>query len=415
LALSSFISQSALPWPSLSEVQDRLREQYDLSELLSGSLDGRGWSPIRVALAGPDDRELAADAGAVRRWSDQWQRLQRRSGAFRLEYAETPRDLRELADLDDDVTAERIPQLVPVAMWVDRHEDLCALLGVTDEYARFESLRRQAAREAPRLEPWMRANPLVVLTHSEDWPAIARAVSWMAEHAGEGRYLRQVDAPGVDAGFIERHRGVVADALDALLPAQRVDRNSARSDLAGRYGFRVRPNYVRFRLLAGQLPIGLTEMVVRADEFANIVPAVVSTVFVVEDEFSYLGMPAVPDAIAIEGGAAALVALTRQTWSRSPRVVYWGDIATSSFAALDRLRLSVPNIDSMLMDRETLLAYRAHWQFEEQPVRAALERLRPDEAALYTDLVDDVFGRAIRLNQDRIDVADVSEAIADLS
>ncbi len=76
-------------------------------------------------------------------------------------------------------------------------------------------------------------------------------------------YLRQVDAPGVDTKFIERHKGVLAELLDAELGPSRV--TAGASDFAGRYGFLRRPGYVRFRL-AGRFR-GFSELSIRADEF----------------------------------------------------------------------------------------------------------------------------------------------------
>jgi hypothetical protein len=38
--------------------------------------------------------------------------------------------------------------------------------------------------------------------------------------------LRQLDIPGVDTKFIEAHRGLLAELLDAVLPEQAVDREA---------------------------------------------------------------------------------------------------------------------------------------------------------------------------------------------
>ncbi len=75
----------------------------------------------------------------------------------------------------------------------------------------------------------------------------------------------------------------------------------------------------------------------------------------------------------------------------------------SRFAILDRLRAWLPQTQSVLMDRETLLAHRERWVVEERPARSALTRLSADEAELYGDLVSDVLGVKVRLEQERID------------
>ncbi len=57
------------------------------------------------------------------------------------------------------------------------------------------------------------------------------------------------------------------------------------------------------------------------------------------------------------------------------------------------------------MDRPTLLAHRDRWITEETPTAARLDRLHAAEAALYGDLVTDVHGDRVRLEQERVDWA----------
>ena len=58
-------------------------------------------------------------------------------------------------------------------------------------------------------------------------------------------YVRQVDVPGVDTKFIEKHKRVLTELLDLQLDPARID--VAASDFEGRYGFRRKPDYVRLR------------------------------------------------------------------------------------------------------------------------------------------------------------------------
>ncbi|MGH3620699.1 MAG: Wadjet anti-phage system protein JetD domain-containing protein, partial [Sciscionella sp.] len=66
---------------------------------------------------------------------------------------------------------------------------------------------------------------------------------------------------------------------------------------------------------------------------------------------------------------------------------------------------------SILMDRATLLAHEDHWVTEPNPVNAPLELLRPDEADLYRDLVENAFGQAVRLEQERVRFSVVERAL----
>jgi len=75
---------------------------------------------------------------------------------------------------------------------------------------------------------------------------------------------------------------------------------------------------------------------------------------------------------------------------------------THGFAILDRLRAWLPGTRSVLMNRETLLAHRERWVVEERRARSVLTRLSADQAQLYGDLVSDVLGGKVRLEQERI-------------
>ena len=65
------------------------------------------------------------------------------------------------------------------------------------------------------------------------------------------------------------------------------------------------------------------------------------------------------------------------------------------------------------MDRATLLAHEAHWDREPSPVNADLQHLTADEAALYRDLVEDLFGPAVRLEQERVRYACIEAAVSE--
>lgn len=65
------------------------------------------------------------------------------------------------------------------------------------------------------------------------------------------------------------------------------------------------------------------------------------------------------------------------------------------------------------MDRETLLAHRDRWVSEERPTKSSLPRLRLAERGVYSDLVSDVFGERVRLEQERVDWVWATARLAD--
>jgi hypothetical protein len=179
----------------------------------------------------------------------------------------------------------------------------------------------------------MTSHPMRVLELQTCWAALVDTVSWIDTHQQPDMYLRQVDVPGVDTKFIEQHRGVLANLLDVQLGVERIDLDTPRSDFTGRYGFRKKPAYVRFRLLSGdgdgaRLGSGrcrFTELSVRAGELAAAPPGI-TTVYVVENETTYLAFPAVDGAMVILGGGYAVSTLAPLVWLAGADLVYWGDI-----------------------------------------------------------------------------------------
>ena len=66
------------------------------------------------------------------------------------------------------------------------------------------------------------------------------------------------------------------------------------------------------------------------------------------------------------------------------------------------------------MDRATLLAHRAHWGEERDPVRHALSRLTAEEASVYDDLRFDRLQPKLRLEQERVGYGRVLAGLAGL-
>lgn len=77
---------------------------------------------------------------------------------------------------------------------------------------------------------------------------------------------------------------------------------------------------------------------------------------------------------------------------------------------MGRLRGHLPHIKSILMDRRTLLSHRDHWSNESSPTRRALPHLTDAEQSLYQDLIHDVYGMGVRLEQERVRFSWVHDA-----
>ncbi|MDT3442724.1 MULTISPECIES: Wadjet anti-phage system protein JetD domain-containing protein [unclassified Pseudofrankia] len=452
---------NATGWTTLADVRARLRRRWENGQYLAAWAKGEPFEPVEVPLRGPAVSELADRFDEARTWSREWLTAAERSTDFRL-------PTRTVGGRS--IGTNRIPaRFVVDGGW----DALWRLLQVTAEVQRFVRLRAITAAEGhvtarlpaatgtepreadpPELDDvtrpgsldatpprfrgtaasgpgpgpadgsvtvatlvgWVNTHPVRVLQHSpEQWARILATTRWLVRERGQGRYLRQVPVPDVDTKFIEAHRALLAELLDLLLPDAAVDQAVSRSQFARRYGFRSPPAYARFRSLdpaANRLP-GVGELSVRVEDLGAAAPDV-GTVFVLENEITYLAFPDVPDAAAVFGGGYGLTGLAAHPWFAGRRVLYWGDLDTHGFAILDRLRAEIPDAESFLMDRATLLAHPDQWVREPSQHRTQLPRLTPEEAALHQDLVSHAYGDAIRLEQERISFPHVEATLTRL-
>jgi len=394
-------------WTLPEDVLRQLRRRWQTGAFLAAFASGQPWAPLGIPVRGPSPREAAEHFGEVQAWADRWERTDR--ALMRVEHKKIGGRLIG-------------SNAIPCRVWVDSYDQLWGLLGVREDVYAFTGMINATGETCPRLVPWLISHPMRALELAAHWPEIMGTVRWIDERQQPGMYVRQVDVPGVDTKFIERHRGVLAGLLDLQLDSERIDADLPQSDFAGRYRFRRKPESVRFRLLwsdgkagedsrrPGTWCGGFSELSLRTEEFSAAPPGI-TRVYVVENEITYLAFPAVEGAMVIFGRGYAVPALEPLAWLADTELCYWGDIDTHGLAILNRLRQRFPRSRSMLMDHATLLAHRSHWVTEPTPTVAPLDRLDSDETRLYQDLLGDAFGSAVRLEQERIRFSALEQAL----
>ena len=377
-------------WTRPADVRAAVRKKWDSGVLLARFAAGQDWEPLIIAIRGPSARQMGDRLAEVCQWAAEWSEAAR--GPLRVECKQVGG--RQFGT-----------NTIPCRACLDGYDEAWALLKTGPDVRRLTGLI-DAAR-GTRLVPWLAGHPMRALRLADAWDKLLATVRWIEERQVPGMYLRQVDVPGVDTKFIERHKGVLAELLDAQLHSARVE--AAAPDFAVRYGFLRRPGYVRFRV-GGDFR-GFSEMSVRTTELTA-APDGIARAYVIENEITYLAFPVPAAAMAILGGGYAVPVLEPLGWLAGLDVVYWGDIDTHGFAILNRLRRHLQHARSMLMDRATLLGHREHWTTEPSPTAVALDRLDRAESALYADLIVNAYAPSVRLEQERISFSAVEKAVA---
>ncbi|MDX2308761.1 MAG: DUF2220 family protein [Hyphomicrobium sp.] len=389
-------------WTTPADVRAQVQKLWDNGRLLCdavGALDGshelethRLGFPLTFRLRGPTPRELATRHDEVRAWIRELEAGSRVAVGFGY-------------DIVWSETSNRVVgrNRIPSSIIVPTRTDALALIGQTETAGHFAALAKSTIDRFPELGSWLQQRPLKVLEHEGAWERILAVLDWLRDNPRSGRYVREIDVPGVDTKFIEVRKPLLAELLDLVLPAAAIDSSrSGSADFEARYGLAAKPALLRIRVLDPNLAIhGLTDLTVRIEELARLDLAV-ERVLIVENEITGLALPNMTRTAVTFGLGYAVGRLRELEWLRDRETLYWGDIDTNGFAMLDRMRAILPDVRSLLMDRDTLIRHQAHWSAELTPYVSALDRLTPMEASLYDDLRFDRLGRAIRLEQERI-------------
>jgi len=376
----------AAPWTTPAAVRESASKK--VAGWLSGYVAGAEFDPVRFPIRGPAASELGDRYDEARRWAADWDRAAR--GPLRVEYKKVGG--RSFGTND-----------IPAAAWLDTYDHAWEATGSRAQARVLAAMRERTRVAQPALLPWLARRPLKALDLEPGWDRLLAVIGWILARNAAGLYLRQVDVPGVDTKFIGRHRGVLTELLDLVLPPERV--NMSGDGFEERYGFLSKPGYVRFRCSA---PVaGFTELSVRADELAAPPPGT-RRAFIIENEITYLAFPLPPESIVIYGSGYAAGKFGPLAWLAGLDLVYWGDIDTHGLAILSRVRHRFPHARSILMDEATLLTHRSQWVTEPDPTSAALTHLTATEQSLYQSLLTDKFGERLRLEQEFISFAAVA-------
>ena len=389
------------PWTEPADILATLRRRWGTGKYLRAYARGERWEPVSIPIKGPTSNELLDRFDDVRRWA----------GGFSQDALGVGLAIEHRTVRGRSLGVSRVPARAVVQTF----EELCCVLGTVDDIQTVDELLAMTGQRFPTLLPWMADHPMTVLEHRDVWTEVLATIEWVVSNDPRGTYVRHLDVEGVDTKFVERHRRLLSDLLTITLPADRVDSSAGAGDFARRFGFLAKPAYTRFRILdpsVSSFPPGVTELTLRTDELAR-ADLSASIVFIVENETSYLAFPAVPRSIVIFGSGFASGGLGGLPWLAQKEVVYWGDIDTHGFDILSRLRTHLPEVNSILMDRATLLAHRPHWTTEPNPTARQLEHLAPAEQSVYEDLIEDRFGMAVRLEQERVFFSSLRRALSE--
>src|SRR5690554_4404082 len=197
---------AAARWTRPPDLVAQVQKRWDSGELLSAMVSDAPVSPLRLSFRAPTSADLTERFDEVRAWV--------------AEFRNTPRVRLQMREFRHRI---RGASAIPEQAWLDSLDDALALIQRCGQATTFRNLFDDVRQQQPTLAPWLQRHPLRALELRDRWPRLLSVIDWMQRNPRPGMYLRQVDIPGVDSKFIERHRGLLSELLDLALPASAID------------------------------------------------------------------------------------------------------------------------------------------------------------------------------------------------
>ncbi len=367
----------------------------DVRQLLARRFDhqhrvwlvGAGSWPLTISVGAPSESQVREDPSGVRHWVEAW-RAWRGAGSVAWE---------------ERYWAQVGPQTLPARIGFSSASEVAEAIGKRKRWhtaaTRYEQLTERWPALAGKLGVSRQFNALADYSQT-DFERIVSLLAWLERNPSSGLYLRQLPIEGLHTKWIEKRTSLVIDLVRAL-------RNTDEAaDLYALCGLRRQPNRLRLHVLCPELRRsvgGLSDIEAPIDELSSLALAP-TKVIIAENLETGVALPELAGCVALMKLGHAVGLLGRLEWLRTIQTsIYWGDIDTHGFVALDRARLVLPELQSVLMDEATLLANKALWGEEQvQHPEIELPRLRPEERTVYDALRAQTWGERVRLEQERL-------------
>ena len=376
-------------WTEVNDIRKKLMREWERGILLAARLNKEPLAPRRIPLKKPASRDWVDRYDAAKQWAAELTSAEKKN-LFEVELQEI---------VHRQLGRNRFPQAVNFPT----DEALFRFLGKWEIVQRFDRLSQQILSSFPELRGWLEKRALTALANTDNWPRLLAVLSFLKKTPRPGIYLRQLVLPGVDTKFTERHKKLLSELLDLVLPEGAVNWGATGvKKFEQRYGFTSKPIQIRFRILDREHYVsGISDLQISVADFKNLQPDI-DTVFITENEINGLAFPDVKGAIILFGLGFGLDRLADIGWLKSKTIYYWGDIDTHGFVMLDQLRSYFPQVASFLMDKKTLMSHRQQWGEETAPANRDLERLSKEEKDVYDILVNNSLSKKLRLEQEQI-------------
>ena len=298
---------------------------------------------------------------------------------------------------------------VPIHLVFDTPEELATWAGHLVEYHSSVRCLDLIAHEMPELID-SALNVISSLANLAwiDFERMVAVCKWFCENRNSRLLTRQIPIRGIDTRWFEIHTPLLLDFLRDYL-----ELNPYRKDLL-QLGLVPPPALIRLVIFDAELraKVGGLKIVAASIRELNELNLRPERIVFMDNLPTAVALPDIKGTIGIITPFHHVRETCRINWVAQAHCQYLGSVDLRSFAVLHNLRLYLPNIESVLMDEQTLLSNQDLWTnddvsgFDSAPVA-----LNQAESHLYGCLIDGVYGDHVRLDLERLPLALIATAL----
>lgn len=244
--------------------------------------------------------------------------------------------------------------LFPERITFKTESDFLRFLGRERDFSEFADAVAKIRKQYPALEDWTCSHRKAVADIGAEVDGLLEVVAYLSEHPRPDVFARELPLR-VDTKFVERHRPILREWLDLVLPYHTI--RSAEDHFERRFGLRYAEPHILIRFLDPALQrlccSPWFECWLPLTAVANL-PIDSCRVVIVENKVNLLTLPVMSSTLALGGMGNGVVDLREIAWLARCAVWYWGDIDVEVFWILSPLRAFLPGAKSMMMDEPTL-------------------------------------------------------------
>lgn len=313
-------------------------------------------------------------------------------------------------------------QSLPVEISFQCASDYLKFLQKENEVEHFKSNSLQILAQFPNLKEWIRKNPKKIIDNNGNWQSLLKVCDYFKQCPKPNLYIRELPIK-VHTKFIENNKAVLNDLLNVILGTHEINQEfTTAREFEKRFGLKFNQPQIRLKILDNNISAnhlsGLTDIEVTQEEFIKLkIPC--NKVFIFENKtnfsnlMNFLTLPQLENAIGIFGSGYKVADLQKALWLTDKEIFYWGDIDTHGLDILSQIRGYFKQTKSVMMDFDTLNAFKDDWDRGETIHKENLPNLTTEEEAVFKFVrADNV--NTIRLEQEKISHDYVLKQIAKL-